>query len=91
MIRIENYGIDVVDHSYSVVRVLTMRDKKTREQKEYLANPRYFPTLQGCLRQIRRWMHYEGLKNVTTVGEAIEALGKIDERFESLIAGIEKE
>lgn len=91
MIRIDNYGIDVVDHSYAVGRILTMTDKKTGEKKEYLSNPRYFCSLQLCLRQIRRWMHYEGLKNVTTVGEAIEALGKIDERFESLIAGIEKE
>lgn len=91
MIRIDNYGIDVVDHSYAVGRIAVMTDKKTEEKKEYLTKPRYFSSLQGCLRQIRRWMHYEGLRNVTTVGEAIEELGKIDERFESLIAGIEKE
>lgn len=92
MIRVEGFGITADSHGYTVGKPSVYTDKKTGAESEILTSPKYFGSMQGCLRYIRKQMQYEAVKNTDGgIAEAIQAINAADERFERLIAGIEKE
>ena len=92
MIRIGKYGISASDRSYEVGRIAQTKDKKTGSVVEYLTGVSYFSTLQGCLKWIRKRMHFDTVRKLDgDLQAAVEALRKSDEQFEQMIAGIEKE
>ena len=92
MIKIREFGITADSHGYTVGKLSVYKDKKTGDETEILTASRYFGNLQGCLRYIRKQMHLEAMKLFDgTIGDAIDMLDEIDEKFERLIAGAEKE
>ena len=91
MIKIGSFGITADTHGYTVGKVSIVKDKKTGEESETIASAKYYPNLQGCLRYIRKQMHYEAIKDFEgSMYEAIQLLNVADERFETLIADVEK-
>lgn len=89
MIRVGKYGIDASDRCYEVGKIGKITDKKTGEEKEYIKNARYYGSLDGALRCIRRDMHFEAIRDMDgDLNAAIEALKQVDERFEKLIKGV---
>ena len=92
MIKIGNFGITADSHGYTVGKVSTIKDKKTGEESEVITSAKYYPNLQGCLRCIRKQMHFEAIKGFEgDMNAAIQLLNATDERFEALIACVEKE
>ena len=91
MIKIGSFGITADSHGYTVGKISTVKDKKTGEESEILAAAKYYPTLQGCLRCIRKQMHFEAIRDFEgSMKAAIQLLNETDERFETLIADVEK-
>ncbi len=91
MIKIGNFGITSDSHGYTVGKVSTVKDKKTGEESEVITSAKYYSNLQGCLRSIRKQMHFEAIKEFDgNMSEAIQLLNATDERFEALIANVEK-
>ena len=92
MIKIEGFGITADTHGYTVGKPCVYTDKKTGAENEILTSPKYFGSMQSCLRYIRKQMQYEAVKNTGGgITEGIQAINAADERFERLIVGIEKE
>ena len=92
MIRVEGFGITADSNGYTVGKPSTYMDKKTGAESESLTSPRYFGNMQGCLRYIRKQMHYAAIKSTDgDINAAIKAIADADERFEKLIEGVEKE
>lgn len=91
MIKIGNYGITSDTHGYTVGRITTTKDKKTGEESEVLTATKYYGDLQGCLRYIRKQMHFEVIREFEgDMHAAIQLLNATDECFESLITNVEK-
>ena len=91
MIKVGNFGITAGSHGYTVGKVSTVKDKKTGVESECITSAKYYSNLQGCLRCIRKQMHFEAIKEFDGgMSEAIQLLNATDERFEALIADVEK-
>lgn len=92
MIKVEGFGITADTHGYTVGKPCVYTDKKTGAESEILTSPKYFGNMKSCLRYIRKQMQYEAVKNTDGgIDEAIQAINSADERFERMIAGVEKE
>lgn len=92
MIRIEGYGITADSNCYTVGKIATHNDKKTGSTVEVLTGAKYYSNLQGCLKYIRKQMHVRTLEGFDGgLREAVELLEGIDDRFEAMIADVEKE
>ena len=92
MIRIEGYGITADSNCYTAGKIATHNDKKTGSTVEALTGAKYYSNLQGCLKYIRKQMHVRALEGFDGgLRGAVELLKGIDDRFEAMIAGVEKE
>lgn len=92
MIRIEGYGITADSNCYTVGKIATHNDKKTGSTVEVLTGAKYYSNLQGCLKYIRKQMHVRALEGFDGgLRETVDVLKAVDERFEALIEGAEKE
>ena len=91
MIRIDKYVISAYDRGYQVGELTTSTNKETGEVTERINKPSYFSSIQKCLAQIRMRMHLESIQQYDgDLSGACELLAKADERFEALVAGVEK-
>lgn len=91
MIKLFGYGVTAGAYGYTVGKVYVYKAKKTGVETEMLATPHYYSDLQGCLRYIRRQMHYDALREFDgSIIDAIDLLKGIDEMFEKVIASVEK-
>lgn len=91
MIRIDKYVISAYDRGYQVGELTTSTNKETGEVTERINKPAYFDSIQRCLAKIRMMMHLEAIQQYDgDLAGACELLYKADERFEALVAGVEK-
>lgn len=91
MIRLDHgYAIDVDSYSYTVglVKMTKVVDKKTGEEveKEVLAEPKYYGTLDQALMGYWKTMRRKSLYNFEgTLQEALERIEKLDAEIRKLI------
>lgn len=91
MIRIDKYAISAYDRGYMVGELVSYTNKETKEVTERINKPSYFSSIQRCLAKIRMMMHLEAIDQYDgDLSGACLLLAKADEKFEALVAEIEK-
>ena len=93
MIRLnEDYGIDVTDTSYNLVRFRISAGEKTKGQETYTPFA-YFTSLEGALNCFRREILKDRLKSrsmgiTEAISEVLESNREVEEMIKKAVKGL---